>query len=420
LQYPKSTRFIIKKFLPVLATFKYVFNRKNVRLKKGDLALVQLRVTINRQQKYFTTGIYVEKHQWSGVENAWITNLPVAADYNALLFDIITKIRKAEVQALQAGHPLSHDVVQKIIKGDDSGSFFDFMMEEIGKRSDIANGTKAIAKNAARKLKRLGIVKFSDLTFEKIQKANDELMKTEKLSSVDTFHTAIACYINRAINLNLFPMSQNPYIKFKRQRPKFLDRKYLTAEELLTIDGAKLANQAQRVVRDMFLFCCYTGLAYSDFQQLRPSDIVLEKGRLFIKTFREKTEEKSVIFLFEKSKELLQKYSGRREGYCFPKIRNDNFNRILKRIARQCGFEKNLTVHMARHTFATTVMLSNGVSLEVTQKALGHAKISTTQLYAKMVDGRVAAEMAGAEKFFSPPQPAGAQDLRSGEATNAG
>jgi integrase len=382
----------------MLATYKYVFNRKNERLKRGETALVQLRVTINRQQKYFSTGIYLEKHQWSGADNSWVVGTPVAADYNALLLEIITKLRKAEVQAAQAGQPLSHTMVHKIIKGEDTGSFVDFMLDNIEKRNDISESTKRSVRCMANKLKGFGIVKFSDLTLENIQRVNNELLKVEKESSVDRFHANISCYVTRAVRLDLFPVDKNPYLKFDRKRPKFLNRKYLTADELLAIERAAPTTERLRLAKDMFLFCCNTGLSYGDLQALKPSNIVVESGKLFIKTFREKTDEKAAILLFEKAKAVLQKYKDKRSGYCFPSFNNSTLNSWLQQLSKQCGLNKNLTIHMARHTFATTVMLANGVSLEVTQKALGHANINTTQLYAKMVDSRVANEMGEVER----------------------
>jgi integrase len=381
----------------MLATYKYIFNRKHEHLKKGDTALVQLRLTIARVSKYYSTGIYLDKYQWSGADNAWVVNTGLAAEYNALLLEIITKVRKAEVQAAQSGKALSHELVQQVMRGKDAGSFVEFMEEECRKRNDIGPGTKKRVPVMVNKLKRLGIVSFSDLTLENIARANNELLKVEKDSTVDKFHAVVSCYLTRAVKLDLFPMDKNPYLKFKRRRPKYLDRKYLTEDELQKIESSALGMERLCFIRDLFIFCCYTGLSYGDLQALTAACIVEEGGAQLIKTFRKKTDEKAAIFLFEKAKEILRKYEGKRAGYCFPSITNQKANAYLKEIATLAGVSKNLTVHMARHTFATTVMLMNGASLEVTQKALGHSDIKTTQLYAKMVDSRVASEMGGVE-----------------------
>ncbi|MDR0692153.1 MAG: site-specific integrase [Prevotellaceae bacterium] len=145
-------------------------------------------------------------------------------------------------------------------------------------------------------------------------------------------------------------------------------------------------------------------MAYSDISCLRPENIVEEHGREFIRTHRVKTDEMALILLLGKAKETLKKYEGQRKGFCFPVVSNQKMNAYLKEIADLSGISQNLTFHMARHTFATTVMLMQGVSLEVTQKALGHSDIKTTQIYAKMVDTRVAEEMgeAGKENCQSP------------------
>jgi len=381
----------------MLSTHKFVFNRKNEKLKKGETALVQLRVTIDRVAKPYSTGIYLEKHQWSGVDNAWVVNTPLAADYNALLLDIITKVRKADIQAAQSNRQLSPEAVRQIVKGVDVSSFVNYMVRDSAERNDIVERTKGHAKLAAEKLKRFGVANFSDLTIENIQRIHNEMLKEVKESTADKFHDTVDCYIKRAVNVGLLPMDKNPYLKFKRKTIRYGDRKYLTVEELAKIEKKEFTVERLNFIKDMFLFCCYTGLAYADLQQLKPSNIVEEKGVLFIKTFREKTEEKAAIFVFEKARLLLEKYSGKRGGYCFPSISNQNFNSYLKEIADLAGVEKNLTVHVARHTFATTVMLLNGASLEVVKKALGHSKIATTEIYAKMVDSRVAAEMGSVE-----------------------
>jgi integrase len=382
------------------AIYKFVFNRKNQRLGKGKTALIQLRVAANNVSKFFSTGIYIEKLQWSGADKAWVANCENAKDYNDLLNSILVRIHSAEVKALLQGSALSHEAITRIIKGNSvSGSFTVFIREECVSRKELSEGTRKHALSLSRKLERLGIKDFSDLTLENIQRANSELIgEGEKASTVDKFHATTAAYIARAIRLDLFPIEKNPYLKFKRTRAKSHERRYLTREELTQIEGKEFSITRLQLVKDMFLFSCYTGLAYSDISELRPANIVEEHGREFIKTHRIKTDERALVLLLTKAKEILKKYEGQRPGFCFPIVSNQKMNAYLKEIADLSGISQNLTFHMARHTFATTIMLMQGVSLEVTSKALGHSDIKTTQIYAKMVDTRIAEEMGRLEK----------------------
>lgn len=144
------------------------------------------------------------------------------------------------------------------------------------------------------------------------------------------------------------------------------------------------------------MFSCYTGLAYIDAQKLTLDNIVTEGKTQFIKIYREKTSGKAIIYLFDKAKAILKKYEG--EKYLLPRMTNQRLNAYLKEIADLSGVKKAITFHMARHTFATTILLSNNVPIEVVSKALGHTDISTTQLYAKIRDKMVAESMSGVEQ----------------------
>jgi integrase len=172
-----------------------------------------------------------------------------------------------------------------------------------------------------------------------------------KESTIDKFHATTVAYIARAIRLDLFPIEKNPYLKFKRKRPRYHDRKYLTQEELAQIEMREFPIPRLQFVKDMFLFSCYTGLAYSDISELRPANIVEEHGREFIKTHRIKTDERALVLLLTKAKEILKKYEGQRQGFCFPIVSNQKTNAYLKEIADLSGISQNLTFHMARHTW---------------------------------------------------------------------
>ncbi len=184
-------------------------------------------------------------------------------------------------------------------------------------------------------------------------------------------------------------------------------KEYLTSEELKRIVDKEISIPRLYEVRDCFVFCCYTGYAYKDASQLSPDHIVTGiNGKKWIYTSRHKNDNVANVPLLEPALEIIERYQN--HPICLSKNRllpvksNQRFNAYLKELADICGITKPLTTHIARHTFATTVLLTNGVSLEATSKMLGHKSIKTTQIYGKIVESRVGAEMdILSEKLFS-------------------
>jgi len=200
-------------------------------------------------------------------------------------------------------------------------------------------------------------------------------------------------YINKAIAEGRINIQESPYLKFKTKRGNNNDRKYLTKEELDIIEEKNFGDESIGIIRDLFLFSCYTGLAYIDAAKLTEDNIYKESDEFWIKIKREKTEQETVIMLLPKALAIIEKYKDYKAGRLLPYITNQRMNGYLKEIANRCEIKKKLTTHVARHTFATTVTLMNGVSLEVVQKMLGHASIKTTEIYAKIVNSRIKNEM---------------------------
>nr|WP_298793873.1 site-specific integrase [uncultured Allomuricauda sp.] len=197
-------------------------------------------------------------------------------------------------------------------------------------------------------------------------------------------------YANQWIN-------RDPFFHWKATW-KTKEKQYLTQTELDTLRNKKSFLPRLNLVRDIFVFCCYTGLAYSDVKQLKQGDIIIGvNGDRWIKMARKKTKAISSIPLLPPAEAIIQKYS--EHPYVLdgkgvlPVLTNQKSNAYLKEIADVCGIHKNLTTHLARHTFATTVTLSNGVSIASVSKMLGHRSLKTTQIYAKVLDGKIADEM---------------------------
>ena len=192
-------------------------------------------------------------------------------------------------------------------------------------------------------------------------------------------------------------IEKDPFAKYK-QRFEKVERGFLTKEELAAIEYRDLHIVRLQWVRDLFVFSCYTGLAYIDVMQLTPSNISIGiDGEYWLITNRQKTSNAVRVPLLPKALEIIEKYKGHprsiSKGTLFPIISNQKLNSYLKEIADLCSINKDLTFHLARHTFATTVTLTNGVPIESVSKMLGHTKITTTQIYAKVIEQKLGDDM---------------------------
>lgn len=193
-------------------------------------------------------------------------------------------------------------------------------------------------------------------------------------------------------------IERDPFVNFKMKIEK-KERSFLTNFELLSIEELSSSIERLAVVKDLFVFSCYTGISYIDIVQLTENNIVTGiDGSPWIMAKRVKTGAPFKIPLLPKAANLIDKYKDHyrtnNTSNLLPKLSNQKLNSYLKEIADLCGIKKNLTFHMARHTFATTVTLSNGVPIETVSKLLGHTKLSTTQIYARVVERKVSDDMA--------------------------
>lgn len=190
-------------------------------------------------------------------------------------------------------------------------------------------------------------------------------------------------------------IQKDPFLHWKNKL-KIVEREFLSEKELELMYNKNLPVERLQQVRDIFLFCCFTGLAYADVKKLSVNDIVIGMdGEKWIKTHRTKTKTRSSIPILPAAGAILEKYKDHCQmtGNLLPVLSNQKMNAYLKEIADICGISKNLTFHLARHTFATTVTLSNGVPIESVSKMLGHTSVRTTQHYAKVLDKKLSEDM---------------------------
>ena len=190
---------------------------------------------------------------------------------------------------------------------------------------------------------------------------------------------------------------KDPFSKIKLTFKK-VEKFFLTEEELKTIIDKKFHIERLQHVKDIFIFGCFTGLAYVDIKKLTPENLVVgPDGKKWINTMRTKTGSKSNIPLLPITEGIIEKYHD--DPYCvihnvlLPVLSNQKLNSYLKEIADICGINKTLTTHIARHTFATTVTLNNDIPIETVSKMLGHSSIKMTQTYARLLDKKVGQDM---------------------------
>lgn len=232
---------------------------------------------------------------------------------------------------------------------------------------------------------KLNSIKFNFIT------EYEYYLQVEKNFQLSTLNKAIQRFrktISYAVGNN--HLDKDPFMLYKAKTQK-KEVIYLTKEELFNLEKQDFEIQRVQQIKDLFVFCCYTGLGFKEMSNLKKTDIVEGfDGELWLDIKRAKTQRSYKVPLMQQAKAVLEKYSDLEGEYALPRMSNPKFNAYLKEIADVVKIRKNLTHHLARKTFATTVLLYNDVPMEIVSELLGHSKISTTQEhYAKVVQKKV-------------------------------
>lgn len=240
--------------------------------------------------------------------------------------------------------------------------------------------------------------KLSDLPFAALDRAFidrfDLYLRTERRLAPRTVMlivTRLRTIVGHAISEGI--LTAGPFAGYEPERPR-QEQKYLTTGELDRLTAVPPGNTKYELVRDLFLFSCWTGIPFGDMCRLSRGDLeVADDGEVWISTSRTKTKIGYRVPLLDVPLRILDRYRDiAPEGKLLPMYSNSELNRTLKRIATICGIERRLTFHMARHTYATEIALSHGVPLETVSRTMGHTSIATTQIYAKVTDDKIDAD----------------------------
>lgn len=363
-------------------TLRFVFDRKKTATKKHK-ASVQIEVLSERKRKYIGTGVKLYSDQWD--ERKKVINSMQMLELNRALDEQIRIIQDWVNDLIRKREPFDFEKLERFIKfSNKSENFIEFIERRIEERQDITESTKKTHRTFSESLRLFErITYFSDLTKENITIYDDWLHeKGYSQPTVHNYHKRMKRYINEAIKFEL--IDKDPYSGLHFERGKHQIRKYLTEDELKKIIEAEIPSKTVRQVRDLFVFQAYTGISYADLAKFNfKKDITKKNGKMVIHDVRQKTEETYFIVLLSPALEVLERYK-----FILPVISNQQYNLRLKIVADYAKIDKNLTVHMARHTFAT-MCLNNGVKIENVSKMLGHSNIKTTQEYAKVLNSEV-------------------------------
>ncbi len=396
-----------------------LFYTKRAKAAANGLVPIYTRITINGKRIEQSTNRFVELSKWSTEGNKMKGTSEEARLINNHLDLLKNQIRDTEMELIHKKIPVTTDTIKSKLLGIDEKVrtlvpiFQDHnnkIKELIGK--EYAPGTLERYTTSLKHTIEFMQWKYnvSDIDITKIDHAfiTDYEFWLRSIRNCNN-NTAVK-YIknfNKIIKLCLANdwLDKNPFANYKA-KVKEVERVYLTEDEIQTLINKDLNTERLSLVRDIFLFSCFTGLAYIDVKNLTKSHISHGiDGEQWIFTHRQKTESASKIPILPVTQMIIDKYENHpqsiNEDKILPILSNQKMNAYLKEIAAICNINKELTFHIARHTFATTVTLTNGVPIESVSKMLGHKNLRTTQHYAKVLDRKVSEDMKILKDKFS-------------------
>ncbi len=387
------------------------FYAKSTKANANGLLPIYVRLTVDGKRLEFSTKKFVEKTKWSNELSKMKGTSEEARSINSYLDLMKAKVLEAQMELLHRNEALTIENFKSKILGTEERQrmlvsiFQDHnnkIKELVGK--EYAPGTLERYTTSLKHTIEFMQWKYnvSDIDITKIDHAFITDYEFWLRSVRNCANNTAVKYIknfNKIIKICLANdwLDKNPFANYK-SKVKEVERVYLTEAEIQSIIEKDFKTERLSLVRDIFLFSCFTGLAYIDVKNLTKSHISYGiDGEQWIFTHRQKTESASKIPILPVTQMIIDKYENHpqciNEDKLLPILSNQKMNAYLKEIAGVCEIEKELTFHIARHTFATTVTLTNGVPIESVSKMLGHKNLRTTQHYAKVLDRKVSDDM---------------------------
>ena len=391
------------------STFKILFYVKKGSEKPNGNLLLICRLTVDGEVKQFSCKMDVPPRLWD-VKNGRATGTSLEAQkINAAVDRIRVYVNRHYQELMRSGGYVTAAKLKDAdlgigVKQETLVKLFEQHNVEFAKKvghsrtkgtysryRTVCNHIKEFLQHTYRRtdipLKELNLTFINDFEY---------FLRTEKSCRTNTvwgYMIVLKHIIAIARNSGQLPF--NPFAGYINS-PESVDRGYLTRDEIQRMMDAPMKSKTHELVRDLFIFSVFTGLAYSDVKNLTNDNLqTFFDGNLWIITRRKKTNTESNIRLLDVPKCIVEKYKGMgRDNHVFKVSSNSACNEKLKDIAKLCGIKTHVTYHVARHSAATIILLSNGVLIETVSRLLGHTNIKTTQIYAKITNQKISQDMA--------------------------
>lgn len=397
-----------------------LFLLKTSKNPQNPLWHIYIRLTVNGRREEWATGKRCRREEWDRQTARIKGTKEVVRAANAWLDLLYVRAFACRQELYAAGKPFEAVHIRKLMQGEELDppkmltDAWNYHTNQIASLlgKDYTAGTLAKYKTVYKVLKRYiklrsqsEDIKLDDIDYRFVRDF-EYYLKTDygvKINTAVQMVKKLRTIMKIAYEIGW--VKRDPFVAY-RARNEEVHREYLNSMELHELATKKLNRKRLVVVRDLFLFSCYTGLSYADTVKLKRADILKgEDGGLWIQTYRVKNNNRVRIPLLSPALRLIAHYKDYPrlldEDFILPQISNQKANAYLKDITSLLGWTKRLTFHCARHTFATTVTLTNGVPIETVGQMLGHKNINTTQLYARVTDTRVSRDMKPLKKKYA-------------------
>jgi site-specific recombinase XerD len=391
------------------STFRILFYLRRDKQKADGTIPIWCRITVDGEATRFNTKSSIYPNFWDTTVAKAIGKTKEVMETNALLDSIKAGIYKVYYDLQERENNVTAERIKNIFLGIEIKrqyllELFKCHNEDVEKLIGISKSKATYQKYEVTRKHITNFIKekynVSDISLKEINHMFISDLEVYLLTTAGCRSNTTAKFMQFLKRIIIIARNNgwirhDPFANYKIRICK-VDRGYLTQGEIETIMQKKFASTRLEQVRDIFIFSCYTGLAYIDVKGLREKNIRTSfDGNLWVMTKRQKTNVSANIPLLDVPKQILNKYRGALpNGIVLPVLSNQKMNAYLKEIGDVCGIDKTLTFHLARHTFATTVTLAKGVPIETVSKMLGHTNIKTTQIYARITDSKIGNDMA--------------------------